>query len=219
MGQKFINGAQYAVSTTLATAVATTDISNADPAVVSTATTPTAGDIVILQSGWSDLDGRAVRVASASAGVSFTLEGVDTTDTTRYPAGEGEGSYQTASGFTPLTQIRGISTNGGEQNNFQYQYVEDRSSRQRSAPTFKSAMTMEIEMDFDPALPWYDALVTIDGKTGVPVVLREVLPSGDTFYYAGLMSFNKVPTKQVNQNMTVTATFAINSDPIRYAAA
>ena len=84
-------------------------------------------------------------------------------------------------------------------------------------PTFKNAMGLNIVMDYDPDLPWYDALVEAD-RLKVPVVLRETLPNEDVLYYYGYLGFNKVPTHTVNENMTVTASFSLQSDPVRYAA-
>lgn len=212
MTSRFINGAKYAVSTVLGAAAAITAVSNATPAVITSATMPTAGDILILTSGWTDLNGTVVRALAAGG-----LEGVDTTDVVAYPAGEGVGAYQKASTFVGLSQVRDVAMDGGDQNYFQFQYVEDKGGRQRQSPTFKSAMTMKIELDYDPALPWYQALITADAKK-LPVVLRETLPAGDVIYYVGMLAFNKVPTKGINQNMTVKATFSLQADPQRYGS-
>ena len=50
-------------------------------------------------------------------------------------------------------------------------------------------------------------------------MLREILPGGDTIYYYGMLSFNKVPTKRPNEHMLVSATFSLYADPIRYDVA
>lgn len=216
MGSRFINGAKYAVSTQLALAVAISALSNGDPAVATAAALPANGDVVVVDSGWTELSGVAVRVANAAAGT-FQLEEVDTTDTTRFPPGEGIGTYRIASGFTSLTQVRNVEVTGGEQNFFNYQYVEDPSSQQRQKPTSKNPQTTTITMDYDPNLGWYDALIELDRKKE-PVVLRETLPGGDVIYYHGYLSFQKNPTKTINENMTVVATFSLLQDPIRYGA-
>jgi hypothetical protein len=217
MSSRFINGAKYAVSTQLAAAIAITALSNANPAVASCATPAANGDILILQSGWTNLTEGVYRAAGQVAATSFQLEGVDTTDATRYPAGEGVGAFQKASAFVGLSQVRDVAMSGGDQNYFQYQYVEDEGGRQRQSPTFKGAMSMKVELDYDPTLPWYDALIEVD-RLKVPCVLRETLPAGDVIYYVGMLAFNKVPTKGINQNMTVVATFSLQADPTRYGA-
>jgi hypothetical protein len=217
MSSRFINGAQYAVSTALAAAVAFTTASNAAPPVLAAATTPNAGSIVVIKSGWTNLNETVAKVATETEGVSFTLGEVDTTDAVRYPAGEGAGTYEVASDFVGLSQVRDVAFAGGEQNFFEFQYVEDANGRIRRKPTSKSAESFEITMDYDPNLPWYAALIELD-RLQEPVVLREILPGGDTIYYYGYISFNKVPTKGLNENMTNKATFSLSADPIRYAA-
>src|SRR6478736_885416 len=197
--------------------VAISGVTNADPAVASTATTPTNGDILIIKSGWTELNETVARAAGVSAGVSFQLEGVDTTSTIRFPAGEGAGTYEKASSFVSITQVRDVVMDGGEQDFFEFQYVEDASSKKRRVPTSKSPDGMTITMDYDPDLAWYDALIELD-RLKEPVVLRETLPNGDVIYYYGYVSFNKVPTKTLNENMTVKATFSLLADPIRYDA-
>lgn len=217
MASRFINGARYAFSTALANAVTVTGISNANPGVALTATPPTLGAIVVMTSGWSLLTDTVQRVATVVAGTSFALEGTNTTDTTKYPAGQGGGSFRTASNFVEFSQVRDLQTSGGEQNFTQFQYLEDPNSRQRQKPTFKSAMSLTFSMDYDPALPWYDAAIAADAQQ-IPVVLRETLPAGDVIYYYGYLAFNKEPTKTLNENMQCTATFSLLSDSKRFAS-
>jgi len=218
MSSRFINGAKYAFSQSVAAAVVVSAISNASPAVASASATPTEGDIVVLTSGWTELTDTVARVGTVVPSTSFEVEGVDTSDDVRYPTGEGAGAYAVVSDFITLSQVRDITTDGGDQQFFTFQYVEDPGSRQRQKPTFKNAQGDKIVMDYDPDLAWYDALIELD-RLRAPVVLRETLPNGELIYTYGYLSFNKVPTKQINENMTVTATFSAISDPIRYAAA
>lgn len=216
MASRFINGAKYAVSTQLAAAIAITGITNANPAVASAVTLPADGDIVVLASGWPELSGTVARADAPAAGT-FRLENVDTTDVNRFPATEGLGAYQKASNFVSFSQVRDVDLSGGEQQFYTYQNVEDTSSRQMQDPTYKNPMVLKVMLAYDPAQPWYNALITLDRKRE-PVVLREILPNGDTIYYYGMISFNKVPTKKLNEHMQVEATFSLYSDPIRYDA-
>lgn len=217
MASRFINGARYAIATAVAAPVAISGISNANPGVAATATPPADGSIVILKTGWPDINEVVSRTAGQVPATSFQVESYDTTNVVRFPPAEGAGTYEIASSFLSLSQVRDVTTEGGDQNYFEFQYLEDAGGRQRRVPTFKSAMGMNIVMDFDPDLSWFDALVEADYEKN-PVVLRETLPNGDTYYYYGYIGFNKVPSKTMNENMTVTATFSLQSDPIRYAA-
>ena len=216
MGSRFINGAQFAVSQALGAAVPITAVSNANPGVAS-ATTPAAnGAIVVLSSGWPEIQDTVARAAGQVAGVSFQLEGVNTVSTVRFPVGEGAGTYKVASSFVSLSQVRDIQSSGGEQAFFNYKYVEDVSSRERQKPTSKSALSNTYVLDYDPDLPWYAALIELD-RLKEPVVLRETLPNGNVIYYYGYLSFNAVPTKTPDENMTVSLTFSMQASPIRYA--
>lgn len=217
MSSRFINGARYAVSTSVAAAVAISGITNANPAVAATASPPANGSVVVLQSGWPDLNDGVFRSANQVAATSFEIEDYDTTDTTRFPPGEGAGVFEVHSGFVSLNQVRDVQTEGGDQNYFEYQYIEDAGGRQRRAPTFKGAMGITIVMDYDPDLPWDATLKELD-RAKDPVVLRETLPNGDVLYYYGFISYNGVPSKTTNENMTVQAAFSLQSDPVRYAA-
>jgi hypothetical protein len=217
MASRFINGARYAIATAVAAPVAISAVTNANPPVASASATPNNDSVVIITSGWPELNETIVKTSGEVDGVSFQLAGYDATDTDRFPVGEGIGTYAIASSFVTLNQVRDVNTDGGDQQYFEYQYVEDAGGRQRRVPTFKNAMGMNIVMDYDPDLPWYDALVEAD-RAKEPVVLRETLPNGDQLYYYGYLGFNKVPTHGINENMTVTATFSLQSDPVRYPA-
>lgn len=211
------NGTKIAVATTIAAAVPITAITNANPGVASAGALPQANDPLLILSGWSELNGSVVRAGAPAAG-QFTLLGKDTSDVNRFPAGEGIGAYQVASGFIGVTKVRNVETAGGEQNFYQYQYVDDASGRQMQAPTFKSAMSKTWQIDYDPSLPHFNALVELDRKRSI-AILRETLPNGDVFLYAGYLSFNKVPTMVLNEFMANALTFSLTADPIRYPAA
>jgi len=217
MGQFFINGAQYAFATTQAAPVVITDITNANPAIADAATVPAVGDIVLLSSNWASLIGQACRVATVTAGVSFALEGVDTTDVQYFPVGEGAGTYAKLTDFVSLSQIRDITQAGGDFNEFSWTYVDDKALRQRSRPTDANPLKLTFMLDYDPSLPWFAALETVTKKQTL-TAMRETLPDGTILLYTGYLAFNKSPTRTRNQNMTVSAVMTVNSDILRYPA-
>lgn len=217
MSSIFINGTRYSISTGLGAAVAITAISNANPGVASAASPPADKSVLVVKSAWPNLNETIARSANA-AEATFELEGVDTTSTLLYPAGGGVGSVQAVTTWVDLDQVRDVVMAGGDQQFFNYQYVEDPTSRQRQKPTFKNAMTMTVSLDYDPDKPWYAALIEAD-RMREPVVVRGVLPNGSTLFYYAYPSFNKVPVGQVNENLQNTAVFSLIADPIRYEAA
>lgn len=217
MSQYFINGAKYSFSTTLATAVAISAITNAAPPVATAAVAPAEGDILLLNSNWTELNDMAV-YADAVAGNSFTLAGLDTIDETLFPEDEEvPASYRVVGGFTSLSQIREITQSGGDTNQFTWGYIDDSSPRQRSKPTDQNPLVLTFTMDDDPNLPWHDALTLVSKKRQL-VTMRERLPTGDVLLYTGYVSFQPSPSRTRNENATVTATMSINSEILRYPA-
>jgi Phage tail tube protein, TTP len=157
MSQTFINGAKYAFSTTVGAIVALTGISNANPAVAAGGSLPADGDIVLLQSNWTDLNDLATY-----AGAAGVLNQIDTTDETVYVPGEDTpASYRVMSDFVSISQIRDLQQTGGDTNNFTWGYIDDRSPRQRSKPTDQNPLVLTFVLDYDPSLPWADALEAV----------------------------------------------------------
>ena len=212
--QYFVNGAKYAVSTTLGAAVAISAITNDDPAVATAAVLPAEGDVVLLDSNWTDLAEQATYAMNPGGGT-FELAEIDTTDEDTYVPGESEGSYRIASDFITISQIRDIQQSGGDINNFTWGYIDDRSKRQRSRPTDTNPLILTFTMDYDPDKAWASALEELSRKQQL-VVIRETLPTGDTLLYSGYVGYQKSPTRVRNENMTVTATVSINSLMMRF---
>lgn len=213
--QYFPNGAKFSFATTLAAAVPITAISNADPAEASAAVLPADGDIVILDSNWTDLAEQATYAKNPGGGT-FELAQIDTTDEGIFFPGEGAGNYRVVSDFISISQVREVSMSGGDINTFSWGYVDDSSLRQRSRPTDSNPLVLQFTLDWDPDKPWAVELEKASKKRML-TVLRERLPTGDVLLYSGYIGYQKTPSHTRNENMTVTATMTINSDPIRFA--
>lgn len=169
----------------------------------------------MVKTGWSAVNDAVIRASAVSTG-SFSLEGIDASDTGRFPAGGGAGSAQKVTTWVPISQVTDSATSGGEQQFFAWVYLEDGVQRQR--PTFKNARSMQLTMDFDDSLPWHAALLKAD-RAGVPHALRIALPNGSSIYYNMYVGFDGEPTLDINQNMQVSATFSFaNPRSQRYGA-
>lgn len=217
MASYFPNGTILSVSTALSDGGNIASMTNANPAVAtadSSGFTVSQGDIMVLNSNWADATDRVFR-ASVASGSTVTFEGLDTTDTDRFQIGAGDGSIQVVDDWVQISQVREVTKAGGEQNFFQWQYLEDRSSQQKQRPTFKSAKSMTVTLDYDPAKAWYAALDELDQK-GDAVVLRAVLPNGAKLFYYVYPSFDADPSLTMNENMVNTATFSQISRFTRY---
>lgn len=206
MASLFPNKTIFSLSTSFEAPKTISAITNADPAVATAAAHGYSdGDILLIGSGWTALNDAPVRVDGSATGT-FELEGFDSTNVNRFPAGAGAGTAKKVLTWAALSQVLDPSTSGGEQQYYQWVYLDDGIQRQR--PTFKNARSMTIPMDYDSALPWYDALkqADLDGETRI---LRAALPNGKYFYWSVVVAFDGEPTFNANQNMQVTASFAM----------
>jgi len=216
MASSFPNGTVFSISTVAAAADVVSGITNASPGVAtSTAHGNADGTILIVTAASTRLDQRPVRVASTAANT-FALEGIDTSNVLTYPSGFGVGSVVAVSSFIALSQTTNTASSGGEQQFFQWVYLEDGKQRQRK--TFKNARSLQWTADYDPSLAWHAALLDAD-ETGTTRVLQAVLPNGSKIYWSVEVSFDGEPTFNTNQNQQVVATFSMVA-PVstRYAA-
>src|SRR5574337_1437474 len=111
-------GTSFAIGATYGTQFTVTAISNATAAVATLSASHgvTVGDIIELTSGWDLANLRVFRV-SALATNDATLEGFDTSDTSKFPAGGGVGTGREVSTWTNITQVTPeFAISGGDQN-------------------------------------------------------------------------------------------------------
>jgi hypothetical protein len=111
-------GTQFAIGSTYGTQFTVTGITNANPGVATLSASHgvIVGDFIELTSGWDLANGRIFR-ASAVATNDVTLEGFNTSDTSKYPAGTGTGTGREITAWTTLSQISpDFGVAGGEQN-------------------------------------------------------------------------------------------------------
>src|SRR5574337_659113 len=114
MALYFPEGSSQQFSQTFASAKTITAITNANPAVAtSVAHGYTTGDEILITSGWEDITDSVVKITVLTADT-FSLTGVDTSNTGFYPAGTGAGTAQKISGWTAIPQVLTISGSGGD---------------------------------------------------------------------------------------------------------
>lgn len=209
------NGSTVGIAGSLSTAVVITAISNANPAVATAAAHGySAGDYVVLSSGWANLDGRVVRVANPASGT-FELEGIDTTSTGRFPGGGGAGTAQKSSSFTQVTGILGSTSSGGDQQYWTGAPLE--SDRQIRIPTTKDAAGIDFDVADDPAAAWYSVIQTANDDRAPRVALVTLSNGGKILYYA-YVSMGTIPSLTRDAPMTTKLTLSLKSDPTRYAS-
>lgn len=207
------NGSIISIGSAVGTAKATTILTNASTCVVTSSTHGyTSGDIVIVVSGWSRINGKAFRVDNETTDT-FELEGLDTSNTTIYPPGSGLGTVQEVTTFTQCSQVLSSSSTGGEQRFLTYQFLE--ADNEVEIPTIKSGGGINFEVGDDPTLAGYIAMSAANDDR-VARCIRVVLPNSSKLYYVGYVSINKTPTLEVNTLMRVAATVRFLNEPVRY---
>lgn len=191
-------------------------LSNANPAVATLEASHgiIVGDIMEVDSGWSRLKDKIVR-ASVVATNDVTLEGINTSSTTIYAAGSGTGRVREITGWTQLLQILNSSSQGGEQQFLEYQFLE--SDGQRRIPTTKSAPGLTLSIADDPTLAGY-VLAQEANDDRLQRAVRVTLPSGAKIFYNAYLSLGPVPTLTVNELMAVELTLSFLNEPVRYTS-
>jgi hypothetical protein len=210
------NGAIVAIASGYGTAKTISAVTNANPAVATfeAAHNIIEGDFIEVTSGWSRLTDKIVRAGTVSTN-DVQLAGIDTTLTSIYAAGTGIGSAREISGWTQITQILQSSSNGGEQQFLEYQFLE--ADAQKRIPTFKSAAGLTFSIADDPTLAGYIACATANDDR-LPRAIRVTLPNGAIILYNAYVSLNKTPTLTVNELMAVEVTLSLLNEPVRYAS-
>lgn len=169
---------------------------------------------MVLTSGWPRLSGRIAR-ADAVSGNDVTLEDIDTSNSTRYPAGTGTGNVREVTTWTQIAQVLEFATSGGEQQFLTYEFLEE--DVQRQIPTVKTPVGATLSIADDTDLPHYAVLAAAD-EDRQPRAIRIVLPSGDTIFYNAYVTLNKTPILTKNELMALQVTLSLVSEPTRYNA-
>lgn len=195
-------------------------ISNAaDAALTVVGSTIVAGDWVEVTSSWGLLDKRIVRAKTGSSATSLILEGINTLDATKYPAGTGAAAgyayVRKISAWTALSQIKSISASGGSQNYANITSITDVVERQ--VPTTRAAVSMTIDAYDDPALSWYADVSAADAAR-TPYGLLMEFPNGSKLVASAYWSLMKVPTMAQNEALMTQISLSYAAEPMRYSS-
>ena len=210
-------GATVSVAKTYAASIAFSTITNAANAVITTSSAHSisVGDYVEISSGWGLLDKRVARAYTGTTASTLILEGVDTTDTVKYPTGTGGGSIRRITAWSALSQIKSVSASGGSQNFANVTSITDTVERQ--VPTTRAAVQMTIDAYDDPSLAWYSDVTTAD-VSRTPYGLLMAFPNGSKLAANAYWSLQRVPTMATNEALMSHITLSYAAEPIRYAS-
>lgn len=215
MAFRLPNGSTFDFAEEYGDDVTITGISNANPAVVTApGHTFVAGDIVVLTSGWVKLTGRAFKVGTVEADT-FVLTGVNTLSTQGYPDGTSAGTAKKVDKWVNIPQITEVASSGGEQQFYQFGFLEEDEDRQ--IPTTKSPSTLTLTVADDPSQPYVPVVEAAD-ELKEERVQRLNLVNGDIILYNSIASITNTPSLTRNQIMVRTITLAQQGRVTRYKA-
>lgn len=211
-------GTTLAIASAFASALTTSTASNAAECVLGMASTSglANGDYVEVTSGWGRLNKRIARVKSLSANVSITLEGIDTTNTTFFPAGTGAGSVRKVTTWQTISQVTAVSSSGGDPITVDYKYLD--SDVRYSINDGFNASSYTLTMDADSiGTAGYAALKTLT-EVQSDTVLRVTTRSGQINLIPCTVALNEAVQLNDGQINTVTCAFNGTNRLTRYAS-
>lgn len=215
MAYSLPEGSSQQFSNTLAAAKTITAITNANPAVATcTGHGYTTGDEIMLSSGWEDATDSVYKIESVDAN-SFKILGLDTTNTSFFPAGSGGGSAQKLSAWTAIPQVLTISASGGDARFTDVNPLAKRNGIR--IPTGFNATSVTLSLGFDATTPAYKTMVGISRSLS-KVAFKQVLSGGSVQYGWGYLTVSEFPKLNNNQVNTVDAALTFLGRTMSYDA-
>lgn len=197
-------GTLFDIASAYTAPIAVTAVSNAAAAVVTTgaAHTYANGDFVEINNGW--FTNRVFRILAAS-GSTLTLEGMDTTSTTLYPASGAAGTIRRATTFTRITSPMQPQTSGGDPNTVNYRFTDQVQTFTITDGFAPVVETLGIDADAI-ASQGYLALRALTAS-GAVSCLRKTLRSGGLILTPCTVALNESVMLQDGQVNMVRCTF------------
>ncbi|WP_250501971.1 phage tail protein [Caballeronia sp. AZ7_KS35] len=215
MGYSFPEGSKFFFSETFASAKAITALSNANPAVATSAAHGFVdGNEILLSSGWEDA-GDSVFVVDQLTTDSFAIKSLNTSDTKWYSPGGGVGSAQLISNWIEIPQILTISTSGGDP---KFTTVAPLGRRNAvNIPTGFNASGITLSLAHDESNANFQEMKDIS-RSLRPVAFKMTLSGGVASYGYGYLAVSEIPQLNANQVNTVTASFSLLGKAMSYAS-
>ena len=214
MAYFFPEGSSQQFSQTFASDKTITALTNANPAVAtSTAHGYATNDEILLTSGWEDATDSVYKVTVIDAN-SFSIQGLDASNTSFFPAGTGTGSAQKLSGWTSIPQVLTINSSGGDA---RFTDVAPLSKRNAvKIPTGFNATSVTLSLAHDASNANYQTMLGIS-RTLTKVAFKQVISGGATTYGYGYMNVSEMPKLNNNQVNTVDAAITVLGRSISYS--
>lgn len=190
MAYTFPPGTKIFYSATLAAAKTVTAVTNASPAVATSAAHGLIDlDPVLFASGWQDANNTVFEVDQLTVDT-FGLTNLNSLDTNIYSATTGIGSVQKVSSWVEVPQVLDIKGNGG---GIKYGTISPLGSRQDTKqPIGFEAVGVDIKIGYDATnvtIQTMQALTRVFSK----VAIKLVLPGGGRVYGYGNIACSEFP--------------------------
>lgn len=207
-------GTVVAIAATYGVSVTMSALTNASEAVATLAAGHgvVVGDFLEVNSGWGRLNQRIVRVKAVSTN-DITLEKIDTTSTTFYPAGQGIGNIRRITSWMNLTQVAEINMSGGEQQYYDITALEDVVGKQ--IPTVRAPISMTITVFYDQTLSWISNVLTADAAR-IPYGMLMTMANGSKVVANAYWSMQRVPQVATNQALKTSISLSYAAEPMGY---
>ena len=213
MSLYFAEGSSQQFSQTFASAKTITILTNANPAVAtSVAHGYTSGDEILLTSGWEDATDTVYKITVLTADT-FSILGLDATNTGFFPVGTGIGTCQKISAWATIPQVLTISGSGGDARFTDVQLLAKRNALK--IPTGFNAVSVTMSLAHDPAQANYITLLGISRNLS-KVAFKQVISGGAVTYGYGYFSVSEMPKLNSNQVNTVDAALTVLGRPVSY---
>ena len=213
MALYFPEGSSQQFSQTFASAKTITALTNANPAVAtSVAHGYTTGDEILITSGWEDATDSVYKITVLTADT-FSITGLDTSNTGFFPAGTGTGTAQKISGWTVIPQVLTISGSGGDARFTDVQLLARRNSLK--IPTGFNATSITMTLAHDASQAGYIAMQGISRNLS-KVAFKQVISGGAVTYGYGYLNVSELPKLNSNQVNTVDAALTVIGRSVSY---
>lgn len=216
MSAQLSQGSAVAIGSTYGAVKTMSAISNATSAVATLESSHgvIVGDVIELTSGWDLLDKRMARCSAVSTN-DITLESIDTSSTTKYPAGEGIGTIREVTAFTTITQIAEWNV---EATTVEFVDITTLANQvRREIPGLESAPKVTGQFYFDIALTWIATVLAISDLNSLNA-MRITTPGGNKIYGNGYWKLSRTPQLAIGQAIKQALNATLVSWPTAYAS-
>ena len=163
------------------------------------------------------LNGRIVRAKTVATN-DVTLDGINTTNTTLYPAGLGTGTVRKitpATGLINMSQVNLINTSGGEMGFEDMTCIDDVQGKE--APTIPGPTRLTLTVFDDPTLAWAAVLQAAADAT-TPLAFRLRYPNGVMQLFNAYVALQRFPQIEFGKALKTNITLSLIAEQTRYAS-